>query len=92
MYDKATRTFTATVDWGANNFGGDARWEYTMVFSDDFAFIAGGACRTQRAGAGQAAEPAAYDNDARTAAALAARLGCAGSQCGNAGKAEHVAP
>ena len=46
VWDPATRTFTATVDWSANAFGGAARWEYTMVFSDDFAFIAGGACRS----------------------------------------------
>ena len=45
VWEPATRTFTATVEWGENTFGGDARWEYTMVFSDDFAFIAGGACR-----------------------------------------------
>ena len=45
VWEAATRTFTATVEWGENTFGGDARWEYTMVFSDDFAFIAGGACR-----------------------------------------------
>ena len=41
-YDEATRTFTGTIDWSDNNFAGDARWEYEMVFADDFVTIAGG--------------------------------------------------
>jgi hypothetical protein len=45
-YDAATRTFTGTIDWSANNFffgsDGVAYLEYKMVFSDDFASIAKG--------------------------------------------------
>ena len=44
-YDEATRTFTGTIDWSDNNFHGDARWEYEMVFSEDFARITGGQVR-----------------------------------------------
>jgi hypothetical protein len=32
-YDAATRTFRGTIDWSDNNFHGDARWEYQMVYS-----------------------------------------------------------
>ena len=45
-YDEATRTFTGTIDWSDNNFHGDARWEYEMVFSEDFARITGGQVRS----------------------------------------------
>lgn len=41
-YDEETRTFTGWIDWSDSPFGGDARWEYTMTFSDDFQSIAGG--------------------------------------------------
>jgi hypothetical protein len=45
-YDAATRTFTGTIDWSANNFlfgsNRSAYWEYEMVFSDDFVSIAKG--------------------------------------------------
>ena len=41
-YDAATRTFRGTIDWGDNPFGGAARWEYEMVFSEDFSAITGG--------------------------------------------------
>ncbi len=44
-YDAATRTFTGTIDWSDNNFHGDARWEYEMVFSEDFSRITGGQVR-----------------------------------------------
>ena len=54
-YDAATRTFTGTIDWGDNPFGGAARWEYTMVFTehdeaDEYAFdrICDGVVRTFR--------------------------------------------
>ena len=33
---------SGTIDWSENNFHGDARWEYEMVFADDFVTIAGG--------------------------------------------------
>lgn len=41
-YDVDSRTFRGTINWGQNPFDGDVRWEYTMVFSDDFAIICGG--------------------------------------------------
>ena len=37
-----SRTFRGTIDWSPHTLGGDARWEYTMIFSDDFNLIAGG--------------------------------------------------
>jgi len=30
------------IDWSESNFNGDARWEYEMVFSEDYARITGG--------------------------------------------------
>ena len=41
-YDAPSRTFRGTIDWSPHTLGGDARWEYTMIFSDDFNLIAGG--------------------------------------------------
>ena len=41
-YDAATRTFRGTIDWGDNPFGGSARWEYEMVFSESFNIIRSG--------------------------------------------------
>jgi len=41
-YDAATRTFTGLIDWAPSTFGGDQRWEYTMVFSDSHDTIVGG--------------------------------------------------
>ena len=42
-WDAATRTFVGAIDWSAAPLRGAARWEYRMVFSDDFAVICGGA-------------------------------------------------
>eukprot|EP00560_Eucampia_antarctica_P005048 CAMPEP_0197837216 /NCGR_PEP_ID=MMETSP1437-20131217/31462_1 /TAXON_ID=49252 ORGANISM="Eucampia antarctica, Strain CCMP1452" /NCGR_SAMPLE_ID=MMETSP1437 /ASSEMBLY_ACC=CAM_ASM_001096 /LENGTH=272 /DNA_ID=CAMNT_0043444069 /DNA_START=292 /DNA_END=1110 /DNA_ORIENTATION=+ len=33
QYDAATQTFTGKIDWAPTSFGGDVRWDYTMVFS-----------------------------------------------------------
>lgn len=56
-YDAASRTFTGTIVWAdgsqpgedgaspAATFGGEARWEYTMVFSESFRIICGGGLR-----------------------------------------------
>ena len=52
-WDAATRTFTGVVDWSATPLHGDARWEYRMVFSDDFAVICGGEMRALDAGGRQ---------------------------------------
>ena len=41
-FDAETRTFTGTIEWGENTFHGDARWEYEMIFADDFVTICGG--------------------------------------------------
>ena len=41
-YNEATRTFIGTINWSEATFGGDARWEYEMKFSDDFVVISGG--------------------------------------------------
>ena len=48
-YDEATRTFTGVIDWTPTSFGGEARWEYTMVFSEDLKVIAGGQVRMFKA-------------------------------------------
>lgn len=40
-FNLETRTFTGTVTWPVN-FNGDSRWEYRMVFSDDFCAISAG--------------------------------------------------
>eukprot|EP00930_Biecheleria_cincta_P077752 TRINITY_DN6505_c0_g3_i1.p1 TRINITY_DN6505_c0_g3~~TRINITY_DN6505_c0_g3_i1.p1 ORF type:complete len:345 (+),score=31.18 TRINITY_DN6505_c0_g3_i1:68-1102(+) len=44
-YDAATRTFTGSIDWSKVTFGGSARWDYEMVFSDDFRRIEGGSVK-----------------------------------------------
>ena len=44
-WDAATRTFTGVIDWSENTFHGDARWEYTIVFSEDFRHVSGGEVR-----------------------------------------------
>ena len=41
-YDPATRTFKATVNWRPVTFHNDSRWEYRIVFSQDFMTISGG--------------------------------------------------
>jgi len=40
-FDTSTRTFRGVVEWDPP-FGGDVRWEYEMVFSEDFGSICGG--------------------------------------------------
>lgn len=40
-YNASTRTFRGAVEW-AEGFGGDARWEYEMVFSSDSIRIVAG--------------------------------------------------
>ena len=49
VYDSSTRTFTGAIDWGESGFGGDARWEYTMIFAPNFSFIAAGTVQAYRA-------------------------------------------
>lgn len=42
-FNPATRTFTGTVNWREEHgFNGDLRWEYEMIFQDDFSTICGG--------------------------------------------------
>ena len=45
LWDAASRTFTGVIDWSPTTFGGDARWEYTIVFSEDFRVVSGGEVR-----------------------------------------------
>ena len=40
-YEEDTRTFRGVVTW-PQGFDGAARWEYTIVFSQDFSFISSG--------------------------------------------------
>jgi hypothetical protein len=45
-FDATTRTFTGCIDWSEQGgFGGDARWEYEMVFSKEYDSIVGGCVR-----------------------------------------------
>ena len=41
-YNEGTRTFTGIIDWSETTFHGDAKWNYTMVFSPDFTTIESG--------------------------------------------------
>ncbi len=41
-FDQETRTFRATIDWSESSFGGSVRWDYTMVFAEDYSHIIGG--------------------------------------------------
>ena len=36
------RQFTGTVLWDDSSKGGNVRWDYTMIFSEDFEKIEGG--------------------------------------------------
>ena len=47
-YVEETRTFQGVVTW-PQGFDGAIRWEYTMVFSSDFSFIASGKVQPYRA-------------------------------------------
>lgn len=38
-YDAESRTFTGTVEWSPTTVHGDARWQYTMIFSADFSTV-----------------------------------------------------
>lgn len=65
-YDRTTRTFRGTVHWlPPGTFHGNARWEYEMVFAEDFGGIEGGSVR---------AHCAAPDFPPSTATAAAPRL------------------
>lgn len=41
QYDSETRTFSGTIFWSPSCMG-DQRWEFTLVFSEDFETICGG--------------------------------------------------
>ena len=43
-YDAGTRTFTGDITWAPVCFGGYNRWEYIMVFDEDFTKIESGTC------------------------------------------------
>jgi len=45
-YNTETRTFTGQIEWAPMTFGGDARWEYTMIFSPDMNKIVDGMVKT----------------------------------------------
>eukprot|EP00929_Paragymnodinium_shiwhaense_P065684 TRINITY_DN32909_c0_g2_i4.p1 TRINITY_DN32909_c0_g2~~TRINITY_DN32909_c0_g2_i4.p1 ORF type:complete len:206 (-),score=27.11 TRINITY_DN32909_c0_g2_i4:413-1030(-) len=46
-FDVATRTFRGTVHWEVP-FGGHSRWEYEMVFAEDFESVVGGRMKPYR--------------------------------------------
>jgi hypothetical protein len=41
-YDADTRTFRGDIEWTESSFGGDVKWQYTMVFAADFSSIESG--------------------------------------------------
>lgn len=41
-FDPSNRTFRAVVHWSPVSFAGDAKWVYTMVFSEDYMRIESG--------------------------------------------------
>lgn len=49
-YDAESRTFRGNITWSPAPFNGDSRWEYEMVFSEDFNSILGGRVRAFDAG------------------------------------------
>lgn len=50
-YDAESRTFTGAITWSPS-FGGDARWEYEMVFSANYSSIEAGQVRAFDAAGG----------------------------------------
>ena len=44
-YNEASRTFIGVIRWSEVTFGGSAKWEYRLVFSEDFQTIESGECR-----------------------------------------------
>ena len=45
-YNEASRTFIGVIRWSEVTFGGDSRWEYRLVFSEDFQTIESGEVRS----------------------------------------------
>ena len=66
-WDAATRTFVGAIDWSAAPFGGDARWEYTIIFSEDFGTVTGGEVRASTPTAGGSTHTGARRRTARRA-------------------------
>ena len=64
LWDAASRTFTGVIDWSPTTFGGNARWEYKIVFSEDFREISGGEVRAFDA-AGELDHTSRYGQDLR---------------------------
>ena len=42
VYNSDTKVFKGDINWGENTFGDAAKWEYEMVFSNDFMKIESG--------------------------------------------------
>merc|ERR1712226_141049 len=41
-YDTEKKTFKGTINWGQNTMSGFAKWEYEIIFSEDFETVKGG--------------------------------------------------
>ena len=41
-YDSDSKTFTGTINWSDSPIDGDVRWEYKIIFGEDFLQIIGG--------------------------------------------------
>jgi len=41
-FDEETITFRGTIDWSEAAFGGDVRWDYTMVLAEEYSHVVGG--------------------------------------------------
>ena len=46
VYNADLKAFKGDIVWGENTFGGAAKWEYEMVFSDDSMKIESGYVKT----------------------------------------------
>ena len=59
-FDEESRTFRGTIEWSESAFGGDVRWEYTIVFADSFSHIASGSVRRFNDASGSPAGESVY--------------------------------
>jgi hypothetical protein len=41
-FDEETRTFKGTINWAPVSFDGDVKWEYEMIFAEDYQSIVAG--------------------------------------------------
>jgi hypothetical protein len=62
-FDEESRTFRGVIEWNESAFGGDVRWEYTIVFADSFSHVASGSVRRFTDASGSPAGESVYGVD-----------------------------